>query len=38
MRIINQVYTSDPAAARGRIQAVVDALEGKVTCNTGTGF
>jgi len=27
----NQVYTSDPAAARGRIQAVVDALEGKVT-------
>ena len=27
----NQVYTSDPAAAQGRIQAVVDALEGKVT-------
>lgn len=27
----NQVYTSDPAAAAGRIQAVVTALEGKVT-------
>jgi len=27
----NQVYTSDPAAAAGRIQAVMTALEGKVT-------
>ncbi|MEQ8200520.1 MAG: histone deacetylase family protein [Syntrophomonadaceae bacterium] len=27
----NQVYTSDPAAAAGRIQAVRAALEGKVT-------
>lgn len=27
----NQVYASDPASARGRIEAVVAALEGKVT-------
>lgn len=27
----NQVYTSDPAAAAGRMQAVVNALKGKVT-------
>lgn len=27
----NQVYTSDPAAAAGRIQAVEEALRGKVT-------
>lgn len=27
----NQVYASDPASKRGRIQAVVDALRGKVT-------
>mgnify|MGYP000848860985 FL=1 len=27
----NQVYASDPAASPGRIQAVVDALQGRVT-------
>ena len=27
----NQVYTSDPAAAAGRMEAVVDVLKGRVT-------